>query len=298
MIINDTGKRRRKVSILTPQELIDINDFLKEDFIPKLYSEKWTAVRDVYGGGNKDWSKYPHLETIYQKYFSRYNDYSKASRQAAVELGHIVANLLRGLPDNFEKQGKFRAWSYRLARMTKSIQVNWLPDFNSVNIPNVEIAINIADNIPSPSVNNKKPSKPKKHNSQSDIDKKILGDRGEEIVVEFEKLKLKEWGFDSSKVKHIAKTDDTAGYDIESFDENGNPILIEVKSTSRDNKGYVEFNISDNEYTKATKESNYWIYLVFKANTTDPKICRFNQLFSKEGVEVTPTSYKVRFTAK
>ena len=60
------------------------------------------------------------------------------------------------------------------------------------------------------------------------------------------------------------------GYDIQSFDKNGNEIFIEVKSTVGKDKSYFE--ISDNEVLAAKSlQDSYFIYQVTEA-LSNPKI--------------------------
>ena len=83
--------------------------------------------------------------------------------------------------------------------------------------------------------------------------KKKIGERAEIIVLEFEKNQ-------SRKAKRISQENASAGYDIESQDEDGNVRLIEVKGSTGD-----EFNIywSQNEIETARENRDkYWIYFV------------------------------------
>lgn len=303
MIINDTLKMRHRVTVLSDSELAEINLFLIEDFVPQLDKGEFVAPRNAYGGAKGDWSNIP-LDILYRKNLARYNNgHTKAHAESAKALGYIIANLLRDLPERFEKDHVFKTWRYRLSSTSnsvgkgKSLVEILLPGLDNVSIS--EIAIDVDRCNPKPTVNGKRPSSPKKYDPKSDRAKKLVGDRGEEVVFKFEQERLKNLGLDASKVKHISKSDDSAGYDIESLDEHGNQILIEVKSTTRDT-GFTEFIISDNEYSKAKQEPNYWIYLVFKAHTTTPKICRCHNFFAQNQtkIEMRPTAYKVTFISK
>jgi len=83
--------------------------------------------------------------------------------------------------------------------------------------------------------------------------KKKIGERAEIIVLEFEKNQ-------SRKAKRISQENASAGYDIESQDEDGNVRLIEVKGSTGD-----EFDIywSQNEIETARENRDkYWIYFV------------------------------------
>jgi len=94
---------------------------------------------------------------------------------------------------------------------------------------------------------------------------KRLGDLGELWVVEQERLRLINSGRSdlSLKVEHIAMSKgDGAGYDILSFDEQGNELLIEVKTT----KGGLmsNFYITRNELERSIiEESKYRLYRVY-----------------------------------
>lgn len=58
-----------------------------------------------------------------------------------------------------------------------------------------------------------------------------LGLAGELMVIEYEKNKLKALDI-NKKIEHVSKvSNDSAGYDIKSYDENGEEIHIEVKTT-------------------------------------------------------------------
>lgn len=98
----------------------------------------------------------------------------------------------------------------------------------------------------------------------SDNQKKEIGDIGENHVINFEKERLKGI-LDDNKIEcisHVSKFDDTAGYDIKSFDENGEDIYIEVKTTT--SKINMPFFFSANEYKKMHElRDKYFIYRVF-----------------------------------
>jgi hypothetical protein len=94
-----------------------------------------------------------------------------------------------------------------------------------------------------------------------------LGLFGEEFVFKEERKKL----LNSSNpklaesVKHVSKEiGDGFGYDIESYDENGNKIYIEVKTTKLDADS--DFFLTENEFIKLKESSNYYIYRVFNFN--------------------------------
>jgi len=119
---------------------------------------------------------------------------------------------------------------------------------------------------------------------KTDFDKKnqrnkLIGNQGEDIVLLAEKRYLQENGrVDLIKyVRPVCREDDGAGYDILSFELDGQEKQIEVKSTTRippATGSRFDFFISANEYEQAHKFSNYYLYVVFDAKSTKPKIWR------------------------
>jgi MrcB-like, N-terminal domain/Domain of unknown function (DUF3883) len=94
-----------------------------------------------------------------------------------------------------------------------------------------------------------------------------IGKLGEEYVHKFEVNKLKEAGFLSLASKVIWHREDTLnrtpGWDITSYDFEGNPKYIEVKSTEGDSIN--EILLTKNEVAKLNQldlAENYYIYLV------------------------------------
>ena len=97
---------------------------------------------------------------------------------------------------------------------------------------------------------------------KENIINKLLGNRGEEIVFSLEKKDLEKIGKKelAKKVQWVSKTDDSLGYDILSYDEDGKPKYIEVKSTNQSQKSNANFSISSNQYRKAKELENYYFY--------------------------------------
>lgn len=94
-----------------------------------------------------------------------------------------------------------------------------------------------------------------------------LGRRGEEWVIEFEQRRLHDIARrpDLSKlIRHVSADEgDGLGYDIRSFDEAGEPILIEVKTTGLGKS--FPFYVSRNELQCSKREaSRYQLYRVFE----------------------------------
>jgi len=102
---------------------------------------------------------------------------------------------------------------------------------------------------------------------------------GEELVLQFEKRRMLEKGYDEiiNDIQWISKQTDVYGYDIESFsiDENGKirKIYIEVKTTN--SKYDIDFYVSENERVKSIQYGNsYWLYRIFDCDSAEPKFYR------------------------
>ena len=102
-----------------------------------------------------------------------------------------------------------------------------------------------------------------------------LGRLAEDTVLESERLRLRQAGrSDLAERVHSVSDDHRQGYDIESFDEDETPRLIEVKAARRD-KGVMTFFLSENEWQKSRKLANYFLYLVFDARAISVSIRYF-----------------------
>lgn len=99
---------------------------------------------------------------------------------------------------------------------------------------------------------------------QMEIHNKKLGDLGEQFVFKYEVNCLIAAGKPdlASQVRHVSTEDDGLGYDIHSYDVDGNEKLIEVKTT-RGSKSRA-FYITSNELTASKNlAENYFLYRVF-----------------------------------
>lgn len=99
--------------------------------------------------------------------------------------------------------------------------------------------------------------------SKSKVSKEI-GLMGEKLVYQFEVNNTKKWGYEN-KVEHLSLLGDGHGYDIESINEKGEKIYIEVKTTL----GGINtaFDISANEVAVSDKlGDSYFLYRLFNFN--------------------------------
>ena len=146
--------------------------------------------------------------------------------------------------------------------------VNYLPNINSPASANGTVfgisEVNIVDLVLKKSKVNLE-GKMINH-SQNNKENKRVGDFGELFVLKYEIETLNNKGLKNlaDKVKHVAKTKgDGLGYDILSFDDDGNKKYIEVKTTKGDEKS--TFFITRNELEKSKlDQENYFLYRVYE----------------------------------
>lgn len=108
--------------------------------------------------------------------------------------------------------------------------------------------------------------------AKRDAENRELGKMGEIYVLEKERERLANSRRPelSAQVEWLSEKSDSYGYDIDSFDEDGKPIMIEVKTTTCNEN--APFYISATEVQKSHEFGlSYRIYRVFDF-LTDPKI--------------------------
>jgi hypothetical protein len=104
-----------------------------------------------------------------------------------------------------------------------------------------------------------------------------IGDRGELIVLALERQRLMQAGKMklAEDVEHVSQRDDSLGFDILSFDDDGTKRQIEVKATTSEcQKGFY---ITANELESSEKLQNYYLYLIFSAMSKSPRIYRIKR---------------------
>lgn len=91
-----------------------------------------------------------------------------------------------------------------------------------------------------------------------------LGNRGESLVMQYEKWKLNELGLYnlSEKVEMISAYDDGAGFDILSLNPNGTDKYIEVKTTKLAKETPIFFSSNEYQFSKENQDK-YHLYRVF-----------------------------------
>ena len=137
------------------------------------------------------------------------------------------------------------------------------------------------------------------YSEQQKISQKI-GERGEELVLRNELAKLNKWGLSEeliSKVRRVSLESDDYGYDILSFDQNGNEHYIEVKTTKQSNSD-LSFILTQNELKHAKMYgSSYSIVIVFDI-LRNPRIWYMGNPFIEEPYKVTLTPVQYRVDVK
>lgn len=126
---------------------------------------------------------------------------------------------------------------------------------------------------------------------------KEIGLAGERIIFDYEKNKLIALGLKnlSDKVEWVSQYDCKAGYDILSFDEQGNHKYIEVKSSTSNSE---KFYLSNNEIDISEKlQDQYFIYKVnnLKSMPFITKIKNPAKLLKLGTLKAEPTQFSVTF---
>jgi len=133
------------------------------------------------------------------------------------------------------------------------------------------------------------------NHTQNNAENKRIGDLGEIWILKYEKEFLERHGKSklAEKVNHSAKNKgDGLGYDILSYDLNGEKKYIEVKTTK--GRKNTTFFISRNELERSKIEKeNYFLYRVYEYNeeTEKGKILKINGDLTR--ICEIPVNYKV-----
>lgn len=135
----------------------------------------------------------------------------------------------------------------------------------------------------------------KTNHLENEKERKRIGDLGEQWVLKYEESKLIRLNM-QKKVKEIqhtsAKAGDGTGYDILSFDNKGNPIYIEVKTTIHNRN--TPFTVTRTELERSIKETeNYRLYRLFNFNEESNAADLLILKGSLEGLCIEPEQYRV-----
>lgn len=124
----------------------------------------------------------------------------------------------------------------------------------------------------------------------------MIGFLGEKIVLKYEKNRLSNDPDLSQRIEHVSQTKgDGLGYDILSFDSQGNEIFIEVKTTTHGKN--TPFYMSSNEVSFANKHpDNYFLYRVYNfSNLVEMNNIEFFKIIGSQmkDVDLQPVSFVV-----
>lgn len=123
-----------------------------------------------------------------------------------------------------------------------------------------------------------------------------IGLLAEKIVLENEiDFLRKDFPDLANKVRSVANNP-KFGFDILSFETNGNQKQIEVKAISV-NKETKSFILTRNEFDKSKTYSNYYVYCVTELISDSPKILRIKNpdFENKNDFRIEPLTYKIIF---
>lgn len=164
-----------------------------------------------------------------------------------------------------------------------------------------EIELNIADNptmvSKNKSISNKVRAKEDINYSEQQTISQKIGDRGEELVLRNEIEKIKQWGLPDeilSKVRRVSLESDDYGFDILSFDQEGNERYLEVKTTKTNGKNF-SFILTRNEFETAKYYGKMYSFVIVFDILSNPRIWYMGNPFVEEPykVKIQPTQYRV-----
>ena len=114
---------------------------------------------------------------------------------------------------------------------------------------------------------------------------------------EYEKKRLEAYPNFQRKIQWQSQKSDAIGYDILSFEKDGTPRQIEVKSTTDKSSNKFSFIMTENEKGHAMSLPNYWIYRVFDVNG-QPTIYKIKNPLKNNLTQVIPVKYQVNIKVK
>lgn len=122
-----------------------------------------------------------------------------------------------------------------------------------------------------------------------------LGRAGEEFVLRFEEWRLRASGqiHLANRIEHTAQSDDSAGYDILSYDLDGKERYIEVKTTAYAKE--TPFYVSQGEVEFAScNEDSFHLYRLFDFRR-EPRLFELGGALDKYCI-LDPVSYRASFS--
>lgn len=126
---------------------------------------------------------------------------------------------------------------------------------------------------------------------ENDKEKARIGELGELLVLQYEQERLRSLGV-NKEPEHKSKSEgDGLGYDILSYDEKGNEIFIEVKTTS--SGANTPFYITRNELEKSKQANDkYFLYRLYDFDESNNKAKYYKQKGDLTELCMNPILYK------
>lgn len=124
--------------------------------------------------------------------------------------------------------------------------------------------------------------------------KKDIGNRGENAVLNFEKKTLLNLGLTDLAEQVKLSDNDAVGYDIISYNPDGTEKHIEVKTNSGSSNKIIDFYLTNNELYKMENDPCYNLYYLFNIKK-NPKLHIVNKqkLLEQKSTLLQPVLYKV-----
>lgn len=173
------------------------------------------------------------------------------------------------------------------------------PEIDNVNPQIIEMEIDENINVVEKNEKTKRNNIKKIDFEIRDSNNRAAGDYAERIVLKHEREVITNTNL-SNKIEQVSLKDDTLGYDILSFNQDGTEKHIEVKAVRNHPLLTFRFYISENEVVVAKNDKNYHLYIVFDYLSENPFIYKMPNPFTNEipGVSIDPVKYLVTVKIK
>lgn len=105
---------------------------------------------------------------------------------------------------------------------------------------------------------------------------RAVGRWGEELILELERKRMLEMGFDPDAVEWRSARDELSPFDIKSLDREGHVIFIEVKTTTQTDP-HAPFDVSASELLYALRHRDrYYVYRVLGAGSSELRVIAYD----------------------
>lgn len=167
-----------------------------------------------------------------------------------------------------------------------------LPKLEEIKPQRISLILGENKNLSKDAISKKRKTAKKVDYELRDSMNRKHGDFAEKIVIKYERQSLADANKDEflKRILQVSLDDDTLGYDVLSFDKNGNEKHIEVKGVRNMPNAKFAFYISNNEMEIAKKDNCYHLYIVFNYLSYEPKVFPMKNPFTNKipGVTIIP----------